>query len=72
MTARMAVSESKIEHLEKSEENVWKSVAELRNLLHTQGVRLALIFGGINVIVVGVGLLIGFAKIMNALQKVGP
>jgi len=69
MSQRLVVAETKIEHFEKNEDDVWKSITELRNLLQSQGLRLALIFGGINVVVVGIGLLVGFTTLLERLGK---
>ena len=61
--------EVRLEAREKNEEYVWKSITELRNTLQSQGIRLALIFGGINVVVVGIGLLVGFSTLLERLGK---
>lgn len=54
---------------DKNEEYVWKSIAELRNALQAQGIRLALIFGGINLLVVGIGFLVGFTTLLEKISN---
>ncbi len=63
------VHATKITQIDEHLENTDSAVEKLGNLLQAQGLRLALIFGGISVVVTGVGVV---AAVVTLLKNLAP
>lgn len=47
---------------------MWQSIDKFRETTHAQGTRLAIIFGGISVIVTGIGMAVAVSTLMKNLS----
>lgn len=64
------VQEEKISSIENNAETLYNSIQEFQKTLQSQGIKLAIIFGSISVIVTGIGVIVGVVTLLQSISGV--
>lgn len=64
------VHSEKISSIEEENGALKVSIQDFQKTLHSQGIKLAVIFGSISVIVTGIGVMVGVLTLLQSIQAV--